>query len=508
LKRIWHFILFIIITTGFIFPVPTSAQTQLEGWSEDITLTTNENRSIFPAIASWNNNIHVVYHENEGGTGNIDESIIWYVNSSDNGETWNTRIRIDNDPTNAPKPKIAVWEDKIHVIWFEYGDNNIHYTRSLDNGNTWSIELVIATGCYKNGNYDIAVNGSYVHVSYTNIDFKISYLRSEDNGMTWSTTNIIVPTKSGSSQLAMAVEKNNVHIVWADFKRAGISPLGKKVWDIFHIKSDENGVTWNNDTNISRTPINKSRRPDIAVDGDNIYIIYPQQDSNYQRYFSYSRDNGESWTRNIKLTNSSEHVYPPTICAENENLYIVWVDRRDGGFNTYFKHSPDYGETWENSTRITFRIGCNSPQIIADNNWVHVVWGGVKKGAESKIYYKRYKVPIEPIEAVIEIHPDTLNLKSKGKWVTAYIELEEGHNINEINISTILLEDSIPAEHHPTEINDYDNDSIPDLMVKFDRTEVEDMLNPGDNVMLHVSGNFLDGTLFQGETPIRTIYPT
>jgi hypothetical protein len=44
-----------------------------------------------------------------------------------------------------------------------------------------------------------------------------------------------------------------------------------------------------------------------------------------------------------------------------------------------------------------------------------------------------------PIIASIDIKPDTLNLKSKGNWITAYIELPEGSNVGDIDCSTIRL---------------------------------------------------------------------
>ncbi len=74
----------------------------------------------------------------------------------------------------------------------------------------------------------------------------------------------------------------------------------------------------------------------------------------------------------------------------------------------------------------------------------------------------------DELETKIDIDPDTLNLKSKGKWVTVYIELSEGFDVEDIDIDTLELE-GIPAEDSPTEIGDYDDDGIPDLMVKFDR---------------------------------------
>jgi hypothetical protein len=122
------------------------------------------------------------------------------------------------------------------------------------------------------------------------------------------------------------------------------------------------------------------------------------------------------------------------------------------------------------------------------------------------------------IQATIDIDPDTLNLKSKGRWITCYIELPEGYNVSEIDVSTILLNDTIPAEAHPTGIGDEDEDGIPDLMVKFDRASVIDLIK--DNIdwsspektepltykiTLTVTGALYDGTLFKGSDVARVL---
>ena len=53
--------------------------------------------------------------------------------------------------------------------------------------------------------------------------------------------------------------------------------------------------------------------------------------------------------------------------------------------------------------------------------------------------YKRIQTP-SIIEAEVNIDPDTLNVKSKGKWITAYIELPEGYDVNDIDINTVKLQ--------------------------------------------------------------------
>lgn len=109
------------------------------------------------------------------------------------------------------------------------------------------------------------------------------------------------------------------------------------------------------------------------------------------------------------------------------------------------------------------------------------------------------------VPVTIDINPDTLNLKSNGMWITCYIELPDGYDVVDINISTILLSDNVSAEDHPTNISDYDNDGIPDLMVKFDREAVQGILEPGESVAITVTGKLFDWTWFEGIDYIRVI---
>ena len=109
------------------------------------------------------------------------------------------------------------------------------------------------------------------------------------------------------------------------------------------------------------------------------------------------------------------------------------------------------------------------------------------------------------VSVTVDVEPDTLNLKSKGKWITCYIELPEGYDVADIDVSTVMLNDLVPAESRPTGILDHDGDGVLDLMVKFSRSGVQGILGTADQAELTVTGELADGTPFEGTDTIRVV---
>ncbi len=95
------------------------------------------------------------------------------------------------------------------------------------------------------------------------------------------------------------------------------------------------------------------------------------------------------------------------------------------------------------------------------------------------------------IFAAVDIKPDTIELKSQGKWITAYIELPEGYNVADIVVSSISVtawRERVAWEASPEAMGDYDHDGISDLMVKFNREAIQAILGVGDRVPIYVTG--------------------
>jgi hypothetical protein len=134
--------------------------------------------------------------------------------------------------------------------------------------------------------------------------------------------------------------------------------------------------------------------------------------------------------------------------------------------------------------------------------------------SQAGVTYSGFTIRPILIEATVDINPNTLNLKSNGQYLTCYIELPEGENVADIDVSTILLNGIVSAELDPTTIGDYDLDDIPDLMVKFDRAEVMALVGMSSDfeeglkfydVELTITGELTDETLFEGSNIVKAI---
>ncbi len=101
------------------------------------------------------------------------------------------------------------------------------------------------------------------------------------------------------------------------------------------------------------------------------------------------------------------------------------------------------------------------------------------------------------IPAAIDLEPDTLNLKSKRKWITAYIEPPEDYDVEDIDISTVVL------KKDDFEVGgEYGEFQEGVLMVKFPCGEVKSVLELGE-IELTVYGELTDSTLFEGTDTIK-----
>ncbi|MHC4676334.1 MAG: choice-of-anchor Q domain-containing protein, partial [Planctomycetota bacterium] len=138
-------------------------------------------------------------------------------------------------------------------------------------------------------------------------------------------------------------------------------------------------------------------------------------------------------------------------------------------------------------------IDAGDPNFIAEQNETdldgrpRVIGGRIDMGAYES-----------PVPAEVRIVPRSINLESKGNWITCYIWLPENYNVADIEPNSVFLEDEFQTESLKVD----EEQQV--AMARFSRSEVQGILNAGDTE-LTITGQLTDGTVFEGTDVIRVI---
>lgn len=112
---------------------------------------------------------------------------------------------------------------------------------------------------------------------------------------------------------------------------------------------------------------------------------------------------------------------------------------------------------------------------------------------------KRSYLLTPSISAEIRIVPRTLNLHSKGRWITAHIRLPQEYDVVDVDTQSIRLEDEI----EPERVSVDEQEQV--IRARFPRAELASVLDESGRVELTVDGNFGDGSTFEGQCLIRVL---
>jgi len=106
-----------------------------------------------------------------------------------------------------------------------------------------------------------------------------------------------------------------------------------------------------------------------------------------------------------------------------------------------------------------------------------------------------------------QVDPNTLNRMSNGKLIQAYVELPSGLDPNDVALSTVRFQSTIPVSQGALMIGDFNANGVPDLQFRFDRTAVEQILAEGEMIPVVVTGDIQSTASFVARDTIRVIRP-
>jgi hypothetical protein len=153
----------------------------------------------------------------------------------------------------------------------------------------------------------------------------------------------------------------------------------------------------------------------------------------------------------------------------------------------------------EGVTSVTFS------QALADNSaytWRVRAFDGERYGQWMTMATFSTHVPKTSIQAGVRFEPRTLNRRSQGQWVTVTITLPPGYRAADVDLASVRLEVTIPAESSPLSIQP--GAAGDQMTVKFERGAAVALLPKGEQVSVHVTGT-VNSVPFEGVDVIRVI---
>jgi hypothetical protein len=398
---------------------------------------------------------------------------------------------------NAGLGDLEVFHNLLFVVGSD--DKSELFYKTYD-GSSWSDMVRITFDEFPDAHPDAAVFNNRLYMSWHSMrDGQYAwdiYLMSFD-GISWTSPQRLTTNPGVDDHSSITSYHGKLWLFWT-------SDMGGP-FGIYYMTFD--GSEWSSPYRLA-----DGLHPSSAVFRDKLYVAWYSGAYVYVKVYD-----GNSWSADVPV--ATQWAMATTgLGVFNDTLFLLYASDRDGNWEVYYKMFN--GTEWSSDVRATYNPAKDGwVHLISYENRAYLMWQRMTD-THTEVLYKT-SIPSK-ISATIDIAPNIFNLRSKGRWITAYIELPDGYSVADINRTTILLNGTIPVDPFwiskpiKSVIGDYDNDSIPDLMVKFDRQQVINYIMANVDlerlyeerfmtITLTVTGKLNDGTPFQGSDTVMII---
>ncbi len=210
----------------------------------------------------------------------------------------------------------------------------------------------------------------------------------------------LLPTTVNQVKPALTSNGNGVlYAAWEDGRNGGVFNR-----DIYFSRSIDGGTTWGSDVRINDDPIDSTRNqgnPDLQYDESRgrLYAVWQDaRNGNYDIYFAYSTDGGNTWSANQRLNDDAgtAHQMEPSIIVGPsiddllpDRVYVVWQDQRNGNDDVYLVRSNNGGLTWSPNYFVT-----DDPEVMLQDQVAPSV--GVDGRGKVFVCWEDWRDPLHP----------------------------------------------------------------------------------------------------------------
>ncbi|MBI5192230.1 MAG: hypothetical protein HZA08_02175 [Nitrospirae bacterium] len=347
---------------------------------------------------SGNNvNIYTVWADNSLGN-----SHVWFSKSSDNGVTFPQLVPIDESSSaKQNSPAIGVYNSgNAYAVWEDYREGDADILMSIYNGNSFSAVKKINQDIFGSLDYDsspsIAISNSgeiciVWEYRENSLDIDkypdIYFARSTDAGQTFSQVKISVNGRRPS----IAVDSDGIaYLVWEDLTGFPTPSqthilMSKVINTTASIPKQVDSITGSD---------SQARFPSVAVtpDGNKVYVSWQRAEITspaFEKEVTNSYDidlaiidvASDTITQRLSIPDSSNAGYIggpayPSIASDNNYVYIVWDDQRNGTKDIYFAKKSSDGVTFTTNRIVNDDLGTwhEKPSVAVIDGKGYVIW--------------------------------------------------------------------------------------------------------------------------------------
>ena len=394
-----------------------------------INLSNNNGTSAFPRMTVYDNNVFVTWYDYSPGI-----SDIFFARSMDDGSSFET-INLSQNNGVSFNPWIRVNENNVYIVWNDesphlppnihrdagdidvfLGDLEILIATSHDGGSKFDVSnLSNSQGMSSNPRIDVSGNNVYVVWNEETIaGYEIFFSKSTDNGTTFSEPINVSRSDAESSDAGLQVSGDNVYIVWHE--------SAQDTSDIFFAASDNDGLSFGLPINLSTMEgiPSLTRDTQMVASGNNIFVVWYNQNINNGIFLAKSSDGGRTFGAPINLNDFNNAEFSQ-IAVNNDKIYVIWAEQFLGTKEVFLRYSIDGGESFGSKINLSnddseSNIFVLGPQIALGNDNVFTVFE--RKGIDSSNLYLS-------ILSLEESQPGILLLQTNNGAVNVEVGIEE-----------------------------------------------------------------------------------
>jgi hypothetical protein len=373
---------------GHAYETVTVGGSLLAAWDAEERLTDDDGSSetCFPGARAMavggDGDVHLVWADTRDDTGEI-----YYRKRVES--TWETEVRLTQDPGHAHSPCIAEGADgRLHVAWVDSRDGNYEiYYKSCDPVGGWSTDERVTTygevDCFP----AIAAGDTAIYLAWEQRQGgayrTAAVFSSVRTGLGWSTPiDVDASPARDSYRPSLAFGPDGLlHLVY-ERQTSNVPDEYEKVvyksWD---------GSLWSSRTGLS-SDLSFSRSPVIATASDSTLHVVWQDGENTGGDIFYVLYDGTSWQTVEQIVTGGTEACSPSVAVDGSlTVHVAWVDHRHGDSEVYYM-SKD-GSGWREDVRFTQAQAASVMPTIATNSGgrVCVVWTDLRHG-NADLYFR------------------------------------------------------------------------------------------------------------------------